>query len=86
MNYVSTSALSHEQPGTFPHDPPFFYSVKDTCRILSLGKTTVYGLLKNQVLIRTRHGRKTLVLRESVENYAFVLMLRREGGHAPHAR
>jgi len=65
---------------------PHFYSVKETCRILSLGRTTVFGLLKNQVLIRTRYGRKTLVSRQSVDNYAFVLMLRKEGGHASSAR
>ncbi|KHS45844.1 hypothetical protein NJ75_02449 [Novosphingobium subterraneum] len=73
---------SRYRPGALPHDPPHFYSVKETCRILSLGRTTVFGLLKNQVLSRTRYGRKTLVLRKSVDNYAFVLMLRKEGGHA----
>lgn len=76
---------SRYRSGALPHDPPHFYSVKETCRILSLGRTTVFGLLKNQVLSRTRHGRRTLVLRESVDNYAFVLMLRKEGGHAASA-
>lgn len=63
-------------------DRPHFYSVKDACRLLSAGKTTVYALLRDSRLSRVKRGRRTLIPRESLDNYAFVLMLRQGGGHA----
>ncbi|WP_292931682.1 helix-turn-helix domain-containing protein [Novosphingobium sp. PASSN1] len=81
MNYRNNLIIDLYPSDDVPCDPPFFYSVKDTCRALSLGKTTIYGLLRDNKLTRIRHGARTLVLRESVENYAFALMLRQGGGH-----
>ncbi len=49
---------------------PIYTSVKDTCAILSLGKTSVYALLKEGKLERVKFGRRTLVKTSSI--YQFV--------------
>lgn len=61
-------------PEKYKHLDVLFYTVEDTCQILALGRTSVYSLLKSQDLIRVKWRRRTLVLRESVHEYAFRLM------------
>jgi excisionase family DNA binding protein len=36
------------------------YSVNETARILSIGKTSIYELIKTGELVRTKVGRRTL--------------------------
>lgn len=43
-----------------------FYSVKDTCRITSLGRTTIYSMLLDGTLKARKIGNRRLILAESV--------------------
>lgn len=47
--------------------PPLAYSVKEACRISSLGKTRVYELIRSNELAATKIGRRTLVNAESLK-------------------
>lgn len=53
---------------TFPHSntPPLGYSVREACRISSLGRTTIYGHIAAGRLKVTRVGRRTIVSAESL--------------------
>lgn len=44
-----------------------FLSIKDTCRVLGLGRTTVYALIKAGRLQAHQIGRRTLIPRTSVD-------------------
>lgn len=50
-----------------------FYSISTTCRILSLGRTTVYNLAKEKILERRKQGRRSLISKASVDRYAASL-------------
>jgi excisionase family DNA binding protein len=43
-----------------------FYSIKDTCRITSLGRTKVYSMLLDGTLKARKIGNRRLILAESV--------------------
>lgn len=42
------------------------YSIKETCELVSLGKTRVYELINSDDLKVVRIGRRTLVLADSI--------------------
>jgi excisionase family DNA binding protein len=43
-----------------------FYSVAETCRLLSLGRTKVYELIGEERLAVVKIGRRSLVTAESI--------------------
>ncbi|WP_114100808.1 MULTISPECIES: helix-turn-helix domain-containing protein [Thalassospira] len=49
------------------------YSIPDCCRLLSIGRTTVYGLLQSGQLEKVKIGRRTLVTRKSALALAGLL-------------
>ena len=49
------------------YQPPLAFSVKEACRISSLGKTRVYELIRSQELAVTKIGRRTLIDAESLK-------------------
>lgn len=53
-------------------------SVDETARVLSIGRTTLYGLVKTGEIRATKIGRKTLFLKADID--AFLNRLQREGG------
>lgn len=53
--------------------PPIFVSVNDAKRILALGHTRLYALLKSGDLERVKSGGKTLITYASVLRYADAL-------------
>lgn len=53
--------------------PRIFYSVKEVCTVLSLGRTSVFSLLAHNKLASVVHGRRRLVYRQSVKEYAASL-------------
>lgn len=42
------------------------FSIPETCRLLSIGRTTAYQLLKSGLLRKRKIGRRTLITRDSV--------------------
>jgi len=44
-------------------------SVKDVCALLSIGRTTLYKLLKTGKLRGVKCGRKTLILKEDLDQF-----------------
>jgi len=57
-------------------EPPLLYSVEETKRLLGLGTTTIYQLLKDGALERVKCGTRTLIKGPSVRRLA-------EEGHTP---
>lgn len=53
------------------------YSVPEAMSLLSLGRTSIYGLIKEGKLKATKCGRRTLVLSTDI---AFFLSQLQEGG------
>lgn len=45
---------------------PLVYSIKETCRLSSCGRTRVFALIKSGELKVTRIGRRTLVRADSL--------------------
>ena len=45
---------------------PLAYSIKEACRVSSIGKTRLYQLIKANKLKATRVGRRTLIPAESL--------------------
>lgn len=58
---------------------PLFYSIKDACMALRLGRTTIFSLLANKRLHRVRHGRRSLIPKASVDAYIADLMAQQGG-------
>ena len=52
---------------TQPNTTAKLVSINDACAILGLGRTSVYGMLKDGTLQARRIGRRTLLLREELE-------------------
>jgi excisionase family DNA binding protein len=57
-------------------EPPLLYSIDETKRLLGLGTTTIYALLKEGALESVKCGTRTLIKGSSVRQLA-------EQGHAP---
>lgn len=53
------------------------FDVNETSRILSIGRTTLYSLVKSGKLRATKLGRKTLFLSDDIQD--FLYSLRTEG-------
>lgn len=49
------------------------YSIPDACRLLSIGRTSLYARVKAGELRATKLGRKTLILAKDLD--AFVALL-----------
>lgn len=58
---------------------PHFYTIKDACMALRLGRTTVFSLLANRLLHRVRHGRRSLIPKASLDAYIAELMAQQGG-------
>jgi excisionase family DNA binding protein len=50
------------------YHPPIAYSVNEACRVSSIGRTRIYGLIKDGHLKATKLGRRTLVDAESLKD------------------
>jgi excisionase family DNA binding protein len=56
---------------TAPEKPtPILHSITDTAAILSIGKSTVWSLIKRGQLETFKLGRRTLIRRASIEKLA----------------
>lgn len=64
---------------------PYFCSVSETCRLLGLGRTSIFALLRDGQLERAKWRRRTLVTRSSVERFAANLSSQNGGGHGSTA-
>ena len=51
---------------TAKHPEPLTYTIPGVMTATSLGKTTVYQLMRSGVLVRRKVGKRTLVCAESV--------------------
>ena len=58
---------------------PFLYSVKDASRLLGIGKTTTWSLIKQGSLETRKIGARTLVTADSVEHLARLGVRKVEG-------
>lgn len=68
---VSADKLSSAQANPLPaSDPPIAVSVGEACRLLSIGRTSVFDLIRTKELSSFKRGRRRLILRSSIE--AFV--------------
>lgn len=47
---------------------PLAVSVKEACRILSIGRTTAFRLFRERLLERRKIGARTVVTMESIRN------------------
>jgi excisionase family DNA binding protein len=52
-----------------PPNDPLLCSVGEACRMLGLGRTKVYELIKQGKLDTVRVGRRRLIVVESIHNY-----------------
>jgi excisionase family DNA binding protein len=53
-----------------PSEPPLLHGVPDTARILGLGRSTVWLMIKTGKLSTVRFGRRTLIPRAAIERLA----------------
>lgn len=53
----------------YNHEDPLAVSVREASRLLGIGNTKTYELLKNKQLISRKLGRRTLVDRHSVVRF-----------------
>lgn len=51
---------------TAKHPEPLTYTIPGVMTATSLGKTTIFALMRDGVLVRRRVGRRTLITAESV--------------------
>jgi len=59
----------------YPNDSRrLLYNIRDTMRLLNLGRSTLYGLIKDGKIKPLKVGRKTLI--EGAEIERFVRLLR----------
>nr|WP_246388899.1 excisionase family DNA-binding protein [Novosphingobium fluoreni] len=77
--------VSKRKPVTHPfikdirkQPPRIFYSVKEVCAVLCLGRTSVFSLLRQNKIASEVHGRRRLIYRQSVKEFA--ASLRKNGG------
>ncbi|WP_430429206.1 helix-turn-helix domain-containing protein [Parasphingorhabdus sp.] len=59
----------HSQPPTpeRQHNPIIAYSIKDACRVSSLGRTKIFGLIADGKLQSRKIGKRTLIPAESLQ-------------------
>jgi excisionase family DNA binding protein len=62
ISVAKNTAEDHERP----HDHIIAYSVKEACRVSSLGRTTVYAAISAGRLRATRVGGRTLIPADSL--------------------
>lgn len=72
----SITKIYHNHP-----DNAVLCSVKDVCSRLSLGKTSVFSLMKENRIQRVKSGRRSLIVKESVDNYISSLIAQQGGDH-----
>lgn len=48
---------------------PLTITVDEFCRVVGVGRTTAYALLKTGEIARVKSGRRTLILVDSVEHW-----------------
>ena len=54
--------------GKYQLNEPLLVSTKEACRLLGIGNTTLYALVKSEHLSITKIGRRTLVKMSSLKN------------------
>ena len=54
--------------GKYQLNEPLLVSTKEACRLLGIGNTTLYALVKSENLSITKIGRRTLVKMSSLKN------------------
>ena len=62
---TSVAKTLPEAPAYAKHDP-IAYSIKDACRVSSIGKTRLYQLISEQKLQARKIGKRTLIPAESL--------------------
>jgi excisionase family DNA binding protein len=60
------------------NEPRFTYSVADACRLLGVGRTTLYAAIKMGKLKTRKMGRRTLVTAEALKDLLQKLPSSRE--------
>jgi len=61
---------------------PFALSVKEACKLSSIGRTTFYKLLKSELITARKCGNRTVVLRDELEQALKSLPRAQGGTHA----
>ena len=49
---------------------PIFLSVPETCRVVGVGRSTAFAMMRDGILQRRKIGRRTLITMESIERLA----------------
>ena len=57
------------------------YNISDTCKITSLGRTTIYAAIKKGDLKTCKVGRRTLVTAEALQQWLGNLPTSNNGGN-----
>jgi excisionase family DNA binding protein len=62
-----------KQPTLHPvRDTALLYSVTDAARLLGIGKSTLWGMISRGEIGTRKIGRRTLILRQTLERFAGV--------------
>jgi excisionase family DNA binding protein len=55
-----------------PSEPPLLVSVEDAARMLGIGRSSMWNLIRCGEIGARRIGRRTLIRRQALENFAGV--------------
>jgi len=72
---AATSELisKDREPAVHPvRDAALLYSVADAARLLGIGKSTLWGMISRGEIGTRKIGRRTLILRQTLERFAGV--------------
>jgi excisionase family DNA binding protein len=65
--------LKEKKPALHPvRDAALLYSVADAARLLGIGKSTLWGMISRGEITTRKIGRRTLILRQTLERFAGV--------------
>jgi excisionase family DNA binding protein len=72
MSISSTGLSDHEKTSAPSRDDKYAYSVDEACRLLSIGRTSLYALAKSGDLKLLKIAGRTLVPRSEMERLTSV--------------
>jgi excisionase family DNA binding protein len=66
------NVVIHPELSKLEVEPPLLVSVKDASRMLGIGRSSMWKLISRGEIETRRIGRRTLIRRQALENFAGV--------------
>ena len=62
--------MSDQKPATTAHVSPLFHQIPDACRLLGVGRSSIYELIASGKLASVAIGRRRLIAASEIERFA----------------